>query len=238
MDKLSTTEEVEIAVQDLGSEECESIAGEADERSIFVERTLAIVKPDAMHRYEEIEDIIIRSGFTILEKRRVHMTAEQTSDFYAEHFGKLFFPSLVAYMSSGPIMALMLARDQAVISWNHLIGPANVAMARANQPASLRARYGTDEQHNGLHGSDNDIAAQRELRFFFGDAIVEPIAVGQLSKDYLAKAVNPTLLKGLTELCKHKPEDPAKWLSDWLLNNNPYKAKIKEMPYMIIEPSF
>jgi len=228
----------ELGAEELGEEECESVsAAEVDERSIFVERTLAIVKPDAMHRYEEIEDIIVRSGFTILEKRRVHMTAEQTSDLYAEHFGKLFFPSLVAYMSSGPIMVLMLARDQAVLTWRQLIGPANVDMAKANQPASLRARYGTDEQRNGLHGSESDALAQRELRFFFGDAIVEPIAVGQLAKDYLARAVNPTLIKGLTELCKNKPEDPAKWLSDWLLSNNPYKAKVKETPYMVFELS-
>jgi nucleoside-diphosphate kinase len=232
---LPATEEV--GGGDAVTEGCESQAP-ADERNIFVERTLAVVKPDAMYRYEEIEDIIIRSGFTILEKRRVHMTAEQTSDLYAEHFGKLFFPSLVAYMSSGPIMALMLARDQAVLAWNQLIGPANVILARANQPASLRARYGTDEQRNGLHGSSSDISAQRELRFFFGDAVIEPIAVGQLSKDYLARAVNPTLLKGLTELCKNKPENPAKWLSDWLLANNPYKAKIKETPCMVFEPPF
>jgi len=213
-------------------EMCEEVdpMKEIENKAIFVERTLAIVKPDAMNRYEEIEDIILRSGFTILQKRRIHMTPEQASDFYAEHFGKLFFPSLVAYMSSGPVMALMLARSDAVTTWNQLIGPPNTFIARERQPNSLRARYGTDEQCNGLHGSDNEAIAQRELRFLFGDAVIEPIAEDQMAKDYLAKAVNPTLLKGLTELCKAKPENPALWLSNWLLNNNPYKAKVAQTP--------
>ena len=58
---------------------------------IFVERTLAIVKPDAIEKAEEIEDIILRTGFTILQRRRVHLTPEQASDFYAEHYGMRFF---------------------------------------------------------------------------------------------------------------------------------------------------
>ena len=73
---------------------------------------------------------------------------------------------------------------------------------------SLRAIYGTDDQMNGLHGSDCYSSAAREVRFFFPDSVVEPIPVGQAAKDYLAKAVNPTLLKGLTQLCKEKPRDP------------------------------
>ena len=68
--------------------------------------------------------------------------------------------------------------------------------------------YGTDDQMNGLHGSDCYSSAAREIRFFFPDSIVEPIPVGQAARDYLAKAVNPTLLKGLTQLCKEKPRHP------------------------------
>ena len=73
---------------------------------------------------------------------------------------------------------------------------------------SLRAIYGTDDQRNALHGSDSFSSAQREIRFFFPDSIVEPVATGQAAKDYLSKTVNPTLLKGLTQLCKEKPADP------------------------------
>lgn len=199
-----------------------------DPPQVFVERTLAIIKPDAIPKSEELEDIILRSGYTILQKRRVHLTPEQASDFYAEHYGKLFFPSLVAYMSSGPIIALVLARHSAIGHWRELIGPTNTIKARQTHPDCLRALYGTDEQRNGLHGSDGFTTAAREIRFFFPDSVVEPIPVGQVARDYLAKAVNPTLLKGLTELCKKKPADPVMWLADWLLENNPNKPKIGE----------
>ena len=62
------------------------------------------------------------------------MTPEQTSDFYAEHYGKMFFPSLVAYMSSGPVMALTLARPNAISYWRQLIGPTNTQKARDQAP--------------------------------------------------------------------------------------------------------
>ena len=67
----------------------------------------------------------------------MHMTPEQTSDFYAEHYGRLYFPSLVAFMSSAPIVALMLARTEAVKGWRHLIGPTNSVTARETRPDRL-----------------------------------------------------------------------------------------------------
>jgi len=70
-------------------------------------------------------------------------------------------------------------------------------------------------------------SSQREIRFFFPDCIVEPVATGQAAKDYLSKSVNPTLLKGLTDLAKKKPEDPVLWLADWLLENNPNKPRVR-----------
>jgi len=195
---------------------------------IYVERTLAIIKPDAIHKADEIEDIILRSGFGILQKRRVQLTPEQASDFYAEHYGKLFFPSLVAYMSHGPIIAMIIARDQGISYWRELIGPTNTIKARQTHPDCLRALYGTDDQRNALHGSDSFSSSEREIRFFFPDSIVEPVPIGQAAKDYLAKSVNPTLLKGLTELCKQKPIDPVIWLADWMLENNPNKPKVRQ----------
>ncbi|CAH1794230.1 unnamed protein product [Owenia fusiformis] len=203
---------------------------------IFVERTLAIIKPDAVHKSEEIEDIILRSGFTVIQKRRVHLTPEQASDFYAEHYGKMFFPSLVAYMSSGPILAMCLAREKAIAYWRELIGPTNTLKAKETHPDCLRAIYGTDDQRNALHGSDGYSAAEREIRFFFPDSVVEPIPVGQAARDYLAKSVNPTLLKGLTTLCKEKPRDPVVFLADWLLENNPNKPQVGGKGPIVEEP--
>jgi len=69
-----------------------------------------------------------------LQRRRVSLTPEQASEFYAEHFGKPFFPSLVAYMSSGPILALALAREKAVTCWRELIGPTSAIKARTTHP--------------------------------------------------------------------------------------------------------
>jgi len=65
-----------------------------------------------------------------LQKRKVHLSAEQSSDFYVEHFGKMFFPSLVAYMSSAPIVIMVLAKEKAIASWRALIGPTNPFKAR------------------------------------------------------------------------------------------------------------
>lgn len=88
----------------------------------------------------------------------------------------------------------------------------------------MRAIYGTDEGRNGLHGSDSYSSSEREIRFFFPDSmllhgaidimkghivgVVEPVQTGQAARDYMSRAVNPTLLKGLTQLCKKKPQDP------------------------------
>lgn len=193
---------------------------------IYVERTLAIIKPDAVARAVEIEDIIIRAGFSILQRRQVQLTPEQASDFYSEHFGKKIFSSLVEYMSNGPIICLLLARHQAINMWDELIGPSNTFKAQEICPDSIRAIYGQDELQNAVHGSENQICAEREIRFFFPETILEPIITGQSAKDYLAKTVNPTLLKGLTQLSKLKPADPVGWLAEWLQNNNPNKPKI------------
>lgn len=203
---------------------------------IHVEQTLAIIKPDAVDNSTEIEERILREGFTILQSRRVHLTPEQTSEFYVEHYGKMFFPSLVAFMSSGDILVMILARKNAIKHWRSVIGPTQTSKARDEVPDSIRALYGTDNQRNAVHGSDSIESALREIHFFFPDAIIEPILSDGDAKNYMTCNVNPTLLKGLTALCKRKPADPLIWLSDWLAENNPNKPVITE-PGQIVEPS-
>ena len=205
---------------------------------IQVEQTLALIKPDAIDKLDEIEEIILRQGFAILKRRRVRLTPEQTSEFYAEHYGKMFFPSLVAFMSSGEIMAMVLARNDAVSYWRSIIGPTKTSKAREEAPFSIRAVFGTDDQRNAVHGSDSKENAAREIRALFPDAIVEPLMTKQEASDYLVNHVNPTLLKACTALCKRKPADPLIWLSDWLLNNNPNKPRIDEPEgqYTVEEP--
>ncbi|XP_017279692.1 nucleoside diphosphate kinase homolog 5 [Kryptolebias marmoratus] len=193
---------------------------------VHVERTLAIIKPDAIHKSEEIEDVILKSGFIILQKRRLQLSPEQCSDFYADHYGKLTFPSLTAFMSSGPIVALTLARQDAVARWKSLIGPANVTKAKEPHPECLRAKYGSSDLHNALHGSDSSHAAVREIKFMFPDTTIEAFSLRGETEEYLSKHVNPVLLRGLTELCKEKPLNPCIWLADWLMKNNPNQPQI------------
>ncbi|XP_041049798.1 nucleoside diphosphate kinase homolog 5 [Carcharodon carcharias] len=195
---------------------------------VYVERTLALIKPDAIDNANEIEEIIFRSGFTIVQKRKVYLSPELCSDIYAAHYGTMFFPSLTAFMSSGPTIAMVIARHQAVEYWRELIGPANSVKAKETHPGSLRSLYGTDALRNAVHGSETSSAAEREIQFIFPDATVYPIPTGQDAITYLSKFVNPTLLRGLTKLCKQKPTDPIIWLADWLIANNPNKPNIHE----------
>ncbi|XP_061691137.1 nucleoside diphosphate kinase homolog 5-like isoform X4 [Syngnathoides biaculeatus] len=141
-----------------------SLLNEISFPRIYVERTLAIIKPDAIDKSEEIEDIILTSGFTILQKRKLQLSPEQCSDFYTEHHGKLTFPKLTAYMSSGPIIALTLARDNAIAHWKAIIGPIK---ATESHQESLRAKYATSELENALHGSESFHVAEREIKFMF-----------------------------------------------------------------------
>ena len=78
--------------------------------------------------------IMILFTFNYVQKRRIHLTPEQASDFCAEHYGKLFFPSLVAYMSSGPVLALVVTREKGISYWRELIGPTNTIKARQTHP--------------------------------------------------------------------------------------------------------
>ncbi|XP_047441860.1 nucleoside diphosphate kinase homolog 5 [Mugil cephalus] len=193
---------------------------------IYVERTLAIIKPDAIKEAKEIEDIILKSGFVILQKRMLQLSPEQCSDFYADHYGKLCFPSLTAFMSSGPIIAMTLARDNAITHWKSIIGPVNSIKAKETHPECLRAKYGTSELKNALHGSESFYAAVREIKFMFPNSVIEPFPSREANEEYLSRHVNPILLRGLTELCKNKPLNPCIWLADWLMKNNPNQPLI------------
>ncbi|XP_063853681.1 nucleoside diphosphate kinase homolog 5-like [Scylla paramamosain] len=97
-------------------------------------------------------------------------------------------------MTSGEVMAFILAREDAVSQWRRLLGPTKVSTARRQDPASIRAVFGDPsfDTRNVAHGSDSLVSAAREVKFFFPDR----------AKEYLSHAVSPTLVKALTELCK------------------------------------
>merc|ERR1711931_453243 len=170
------------------------------DNAIPLERTLALIKPDSVDDSSEIERIIKTSGFAILAKRRVNLSPEQVSDFYAEHYGKMFFTNLVSFMSAGPVVALVLAKEL--------------------YPDSVRALFGKDNTRNAVHGSDSRISSAREIGFFFPQ-IRNDQNEGGGANEYLEQYVTPTLNKSLAQLAKEKPKDPLQWLADHLEKNNP-----------------
>jgi nucleoside-diphosphate kinase len=89
--------------------------------------------------------LIELEGFTILEKKQVLLTAQNARDFYKEHKGKPFYDKLLSFMTSGPILVLILSAENAITKWRSLMGPTDSLKARQNAPFSLRALYGTGE---------------------------------------------------------------------------------------------
>ncbi|KAM4700417.1 nucleoside diphosphate kinase homolog 7 isoform 2-T2 [Discoglossus pictus] len=131
------------------------------------EKTLALIKPDAVMKMGSIMDSILDSGFVITKARMVLLSRTEAMDFYNEHQAKPFFHDLVNFMISGPIVAMEVVGDEAVSSWRKLLGPTNSSIARSESPQSIRAKFGTDGTRNAAHGSDSIASAARELEFFF-----------------------------------------------------------------------
>ncbi len=130
-------------------------------------RTLAIIKPDAYAHIGKIIDAIYKNEFTINKMKMLKWSPEQAQGFYAEHKGKPFFDSLVAFMSGDVIVAMELVADRAVEKWRELIGPTNSLTARSSAPNSLRALFGTDGSKNAVHGSDSSkrLCMESDRRF-------------------------------------------------------------------------
>ena len=134
-----------------------------------LEGTLAIIKPDAFARRIEIEEMIMKEGFLLVEKKRFRFTRELAEDFYREQRGLPFFSELVDYMVSGDCMALCIGRENGIQHWRNLIGPTGVTAARKTAPKSIRALFGSRENDmkNAVHGSDSATAAAQEIDLIF-----------------------------------------------------------------------
>jgi len=189
-----------------------------------------MIKPDAVAAgdSEKIIELIQKNGFTVVAHKKYELSKEKAEEFYAEHAGKPFFDGLVSFMTSGPIVALVLAKDNAIAEWRKLMGPTNSAKARLEAPESIRALFGTDGQKNATHGSDSPPSAAREIKFHFPSLLSDPLPAGTSAREYLQSTVLPILTTALTNLCKTKPADPVAWLAGWLLENNPNKPKVVE----------
>ncbi|GMU19049.1 MAG: nucleoside diphosphate kinase [Candidatus Babeliales bacterium] len=131
-----------------------------------VERTFAIIKPDAVAagKAQEIIKAIEDRGFTIVAQRELTIDKETAETFYGVHAGKPFFDELVAFITSGPVIVLALEKEDAISDWREFMGATNPAHA---EQGTLRKTYGTDIGHNAVHGSDSAENATQELKLFF-----------------------------------------------------------------------
>jgi len=133
-----------------------------------VERTLCIVKPDAVGRQVtgKIVTMIEEAGLRIVAARMTRLTREQAEAFYSVHREKGFFAGLVRFMTSGSILAAVLEGPGAIGRWRQLMGPTNSAQA---PKGTVRGDFGTDVEKNAVHGSDGPDTARTEVAFFFSE---------------------------------------------------------------------
>jgi nucleoside-diphosphate kinase len=130
------------------------------------ELTLSIIKPDAVERnlVEDIKNIFIKNNLKVKESKKIHITKDEAADFYKVHQSKPFYNDLCAYLSSGPIVVLILEGENAVLSNRKLMGATNPKDAEEN---TIRKLYGISIDKNSVHGSDSLDNAKQEISFFF-----------------------------------------------------------------------
>ena len=131
-----------------------------------IERTLSIIKPDAVSK-NVIGKILSRfedNGLKIVAGKLVSLSEELASGFYAEHEGKTFFPALIEFMTSGPVFIQVLEGDNAIAKNRELMGNTNPEDAA---PGTIRADFAISIDANAVHGSDSANSAEREINYFF-----------------------------------------------------------------------
>jgi nucleoside-diphosphate kinase len=132
------------------------------------EQTLSIIKPDAVERNltDKIKALFIKNNLKIKEDKKIHITKDEAAEFYKVHQSKPFYNDLCAYLSSGPIVVMILEGDNAVLSNRKLMGATNPKEAEEN---TIRKLYGISIDKNSVHGSDSIENAKKEIKFFFKD---------------------------------------------------------------------
>ena len=130
------------------------------------EQTLSIIKPDAVERnlVEEIQNIFKKNNLIIKESKKIQISKEEAADFYKVHQSKPFYDQLCSYLSSGPIVVMILQGENAVIQNRELMGATNPQDAKEN---TIRKLYGISIDRNSVHGSDSNDNAKKEIEFFF-----------------------------------------------------------------------
>jgi len=131
-----------------------------------IEQTLSIIKPDAVERNldNEIKKMFIAKGFKIINEKKIQIEKSEAEKFYKVHETKPFYNDLCSYLSSGPIVAMILEKENAVIANRELMGATNPKDA---QEGTIRKKYGISIDKNSVHGSDSIENAKIEIDFFF-----------------------------------------------------------------------
>lgn len=131
-------------------------------------KTFTMIKPDAVMAGNAgmILDMYLKNGFTVRAMRLLQLSRQQAESFYEIHKERPFFEGLVEFMSSGPVIAAMLERENAVETLRELIGATNPAEAKEG---TVRKRFASSVQMNAVHASDADSTAERECSFFFSN---------------------------------------------------------------------
>ena len=132
------------------------------------EKTLSIIKPEAVERNlaEDIKNIFIKNNLKIKESKKIHITKDEAAEFYKVHQSKPFYDDLCSYLSSGPIVVLILEGENAVLLNRDLMGATNPKDAKEN---TIRKLYGISIDKNSVHGSDSVDNANKEIEFFFNN---------------------------------------------------------------------
>ncbi len=141
-----------------------------------MERTLSIIKPDAVSKgvTGKIIDTFEKEGIRIVAMKMVSLSKEQAKAFYAVHKDKPFYDSLTDFMSSGPIVVMVLEGENVISKNREIMGATNPKEAA---PGTIRYQFGTDVEKNAVHGSDSPETAKTEIAFFFSEH--ELIGVGK-----------------------------------------------------------
>ena len=133
-----------------------------------IEQTLSIIKPDAIERNldNQIKQMFIKNGFNILKEKKIQIEKSEAEKFYKVHETKPFYSDLCSYLSSGPIVAMVLEKTNAVVDNRKLMGATNPKEA---DDGTIRKKYGVSIDKNSVHGSDSIENAKIEIEFFFKD---------------------------------------------------------------------
>ena len=134
----------------------------------MIEKTLSIIKPDAVERnlVENIKNIFAKSNLSIKDSKKIHISKEEASEFYKVHQSKPFYDALCSYLSSGPIFVMILEGENAILENRRIMGATNPKDA---EPNTIRKMYGVSIDKNSVHGSDSLENAKKEIDFFFKD---------------------------------------------------------------------